>query len=62
MVLNRNGLPDTVTGLEPRHADMGAEAARRIIDAILGPQNIQLSGHSVSLNERWHVGESHLST
>ncbi len=59
-VLSRNGLPQWVSGMEVRHRDMGAEAARRVIDALLGPQHLNLQGHSVSLSETWHEGSSHL--
>jgi len=60
LLLNRNGQPDWISGMDVRHRDMGAEAARRLIDAILGPQPARLKGHSVSLNEVWHQGRSHL--
>jgi len=60
VVLDRNGRPDWITGTEPRHFDMGMEAGRRLIDALLGPQNVILQGHSISLTENWVVGTSHL--
>ncbi len=60
LLLSRNGQPDWVSGMTVRHRDMGAEAARRLIDVILGPQPARLQGHSVSLNEIWHQGTSHL--
>ncbi len=60
VAINRNGLPDWISGSEPPHHDIGAEAARRLIDAIQGPQQVRLIGHSVSLSENWHEGSSHV--
>ncbi|GEM_PF-6155348 len=61
VVIDRDGRPDWVTGSETRYYDMGYEAARRVIDVVLGPQLITAGGRSLSLSHSWHVGTSHLS-
>jgi DNA-binding LacI/PurR family transcriptional regulator len=58
--LVRQGQPDTVSGTEANEHQIGAEAARWMIEKILGPQDHALPPRTIVLGWDWHEGASHL--
>ncbi|MGC9451837.1 MAG: LacI family DNA-binding transcriptional regulator [Oceanipulchritudo sp.] len=60
--LVREGQPATVTGTQSNERKIGAEAARWIIEKILGPQDQALPPRTIVLGWDWHEGTSHLRT
>lgn len=58
--LERNAWPDWVSGVETNFQQIGAEAARLLINRILSPHIQDWSRRTIAMHSMWHEGRSHL--
>jgi DNA-binding LacI/PurR family transcriptional regulator len=58
--LERAGQPDWITGSEADFYQIGMEAARLLIEKIIGQTGRDSPSRSVVLPDEWHEGTSHL--
>jgi len=58
--LIREGLPKSLSGTESKSYLIGFEAARLLIEKILGPQDTGIPSRTIVLEPHWHEGTSHL--
>jgi len=60
VALTRAGLGEDITGTQANFYQIGREAARLLIDKILGQSRKQSVSRSIVLSDEWHQGTSHL--